>query len=89
VSLHVNKGLAGAPAEAIDDTGFTEIHCVLSPGGRVIVGFLLKERMDRMGLPRDIFTTRAPDDIIAALAKAGFEGVRAERPKPTTSGTSL
>ena len=64
--------------------GFKEIHRVLSPGGRVVVGFLPKERMDRMGVPTDIFTTRAPDDVIAALTKTGFKGVRLERPEPTT-----
>src|SRR5436190_12058598 len=45
------------------DAGFAEIHRVLSPGGRVVVGFLPKERMDRMGMPKDIFTSRAPEDV--------------------------
>ena len=66
------------------DAGFAEIHRVLSPGGRVVVGFLPKERMDRMGMPKDIFTLRAPEDVIAALTKAGFSDVRIERPEPTT-----
>ena len=66
------------------DVGFAEIHRVLSPGGRVVVGFLPKERIDRMGMPKDIFTSRAPDDIVAALVNAGFSGVRIERPKPAT-----
>ena len=66
------------------DAGFAEIHRVLSPGGRVVVGFLPKERMDRMGMPKDIFTSRAPEDVIAALTKAGFSDVRIERPEPTT-----
>ncbi len=67
------------------EAGFSEIHRVLSPGGRLVVGFLPKERMDRMNLPPDIFTPRAPGDIIAALTKAGFDGVRLERPAPTTA----
>jgi arsenite methyltransferase len=66
------------------DAGFAEIHRVLLPGGRVVVGFLPKERMDRMGMPADIFTSRAPDDVVAALRKAGFSDVRIERPEPTT-----
>jgi ubiquinone/menaquinone biosynthesis C-methylase UbiE len=66
------------------DTGFAEIHRVLSPGGRVIVGFLPKERMDRMRMPTDIFTSRTPDDVITALTQAGFTGVSVERPEPTT-----
>jgi arsenite methyltransferase len=64
------------------DAGFTEIRRVLSPGGSVVIGFLPKERMDRMGMPADIFTSRAPDDVIAALGKVGFTDVRVERPEP-------
>lgn len=48
------------------------------------VGFLPKERMDRMRTPADIFASRAPADISAALAKAGFAGMRVERPQPAT-----
>jgi arsenite methyltransferase len=66
------------------DDGFAEIRRVLSPGGRVVVGFLPKDRMDRMGMPADIFTSRAPGDVIAALTQAGFAEVRVERPTATT-----
>ncbi|MFZ1951589.1 MAG: class I SAM-dependent methyltransferase [Pseudolabrys sp.] len=66
------------------DAGFAEIHRVLKPRGRVVVGFLPKERMDRMGMPEDIFTTRAPRDVIEALTKAGFCDARVERPEPKT-----
>jgi arsenite methyltransferase len=66
------------------DAGSEEIHRVLSPGGRVVLGFLPKEWLDRMGNPMDIFTSRAPDDVIAALTTAGFKDVRVERPEPTT-----
>jgi arsenite methyltransferase len=65
-------------------SGFAQIHRVLSPGGRLIVGFLPKERMDRMGMPADIFTSRAPEEVDAALKSAGFKDVRIERPNPTT-----
>jgi len=67
--------------------GFTEIARVLSPGGRLCVGFLPKEAMDRLGVPADLFTPRTPEDITGALAAAGFSGVRAERPRPTTAWT--
>ena len=64
--------------------GFAEIARVLSPGGRLCVGFLPKEGLDRLGAPTDIFTGRTPQDMTDALAAAGFSDVRAERPRPTT-----
>jgi arsenite methyltransferase len=64
--------------------GFAEIRRVLAPGGRVVVGFLPKTRMQRMRVPPDIFTLRAPEDVIAALQATGFEQVRVERPEPST-----
>jgi arsenite methyltransferase len=66
------------------DAVFAEIHRVLSPGGRVVIGFVPKERMDHMGMPADIFTSRAPEDVVTALKKAGFSDVCIERPEPTT-----
>lgn len=65
--------------------GFAEIRRVLTPGGRVVVGFLPKDRMDRMDMPTDIFTTRSADGIIAALGETGFTDVRCERPKLDTA----
>lgn len=66
------------------DRGFAEIRRVLAPGGRAVVGFLPREHMDRMGMPPDIFTTRAPDEVAAALERTGFADVRIERPTPST-----
>lgn len=66
------------------DAGFKEIHRVLAPSGRVVVGFLPKEWMDRFGHPADIFTSSTSEDVIAALTAAGFSDVRVERPTPTT-----
>jgi SAM-dependent methyltransferase len=64
--------------------GFAELHRVLLPGGRLVVGFLPKEWMDRMGYPSDTFTSRAPEEVIGTLTDAGFHSVRVERPEPTT-----
>ena len=40
--------------------------------------------MDRKGMPADIFTPRAADDVITALTQAGFKAARVEWPEPTT-----
>jgi len=40
-----------------------------------VVGFLPKEFMDRMSMPADIFTTRAPDEVASAMQRAGFADV--------------
>ena len=66
------------------EAGFIEIHRVLGPDGRLVVGFLPKEWMDRKSFPSDIFTSRAPADVMAALTRAGFRDVRVERPEPST-----
>ena len=66
------------------EAGFAEIHRVLTPGGRAVVGFLPKTHMDRMGMPHDIFTARAPEDVVAALENEGFFNICVERPQPTT-----
>ena len=66
------------------EAGFAEIRRVLTHGGRVVVGFLPKERMERMNMPADIFTLRAPEDVIAALKRCGFGDICVERPQPDT-----
>ena len=57
---------------------------MLKAGGRAVVGFLPKQHMDRMAMPVDIFTTRAPNDVVASLERAGFTDIGVERPKPAT-----
>jgi arsenite methyltransferase len=64
--------------------GFAEIHRVLKPRGRVAIGFLPKERMDRMGMPEDIFTTRSPLEVVGALTQAGFREALIARPEAQT-----
>jgi len=66
------------------EAGFAEIYRVLKPRGRIAVGFLPKERMDRMGMPEDIFTTRAPLEVVGAVTKAGFKDALIARPEPLT-----
>jgi arsenite methyltransferase len=67
------------------NAGSDEIARVLKPGGRVVVGFLPKERMDRGGYPADIFTSRAPEDVVSALRDSGFVKIEVRRPEPTTA----
>ena len=66
------------------DAGFAEIRRVLAPQGRLAIGFLPKERMQRMRLPPDVFTLRAPEDVIAALRRVGFESPSVKRPDART-----
>ena len=66
------------------EAGFAEIYRVLKPRGRVAVGFLPKERMDRMGMPEDIFTGRAPLEVVGALTRAKFRDVLIARPEAHT-----
>ncbi|MEZ2331126.1 class I SAM-dependent methyltransferase [Mesorhizobium sp. RCC_202] len=64
--------------------GCSEIHRVLAPGGRAIIGFLPKEYMAPMNMPVDIFTLRAVDEVRTALHHAGFSGTSVERPSLST-----
>ena len=65
--------------------GFAEMYRVLSSGGRVAVGFLPKEWMDRMGMPADIFTSRTAEEVVGVLNDVGFRDFHVKRPKPQTA----
>lgn len=67
------------------EAGSAELARVLAPGGRVVLGFLPKGRMDRMNMPADIFTPREPDDIAAALKAIGFSEIEVRRPNSETA----
>ncbi len=41
------------------ESGMAEIRRVLSPAGRVVIGFVPKARMDRMKMPRHFHTAYA------------------------------
>ena len=61
------------------DRGFQELHRCLQPGGLLVVGFVPKAQMDRMGMPTDLFTARDPDALGSAATEAGFT-VETRRP---------
>jgi arsenite methyltransferase len=63
------------------DGGAREIGRVLRRGGRVVLGFVPKARMERMNMPADIFTLREPADLAAALTNAGFGAVEVRKPR--------
>ena len=71
------------------DQGFRECYRVLASTGLLVVGFLPKDRMDRMGMPVDIFASRTPEQVVAAIEKAGFADVRVEKPLPNTAWMTI
>lgn len=70
------------------DRGFRELHRCLQPGGLLAVGFVPKARMDRMGMPGDLFTARDPDVLRAAAVEAGFD-VDTRRPEGSAPWMAL
>ncbi len=65
------------------EAGFCEIHRTLAPGGRAAIGFLPNDRMDRMKMPPEIFTSRSPEEVASALSAVGFSEIQLKRPKLT------
>jgi ubiquinone/menaquinone biosynthesis C-methylase UbiE len=63
------------------DSAFREIHRVVAPQGVMVVAFLPKEFMDKMGMPADIFTSRTTEEIVTAVKKAGFSDVQIPKPE--------
>ena len=57
---------------------------MLASGGRAVVGFLSRARMDRMSMPADIVTSRTPKEVFGAMAQAGFRDIRIKCPMPAT-----
>jgi|SRR5215472_14601085 len=64
--------------------GFAELNRVLAFDGVVVIGFLPKEFMDRMNMPKDIFTPRSPEELVAAMGDAEFKNARIEKPDAAT-----
>ena len=55
-----------------------------APDGRLVIGFLPKDRMEPLGVPTDIFALREAGEVISALTSAGFKNVRIEQSATTT-----
>lgn len=61
------------------ENGFAEAARVFAPGDRIVVGFPPPDRKD-VAMPGDVFTPRTADEVIEALAGAGFDDLGVVRP---------
>jgi hypothetical protein len=53
---------------------FADIRRALSPNGRMVIKFLPKHRMKRLGVPKDIFTLREPGEVVNAPRTFALNG---------------
>jgi SAM-dependent methyltransferase len=53
-----------------------EIHRVLRPGGRLLLGYRPRDAEGVASLPASVYTLRSADAIEALLAEAGFTAIR-------------
>ena len=62
---------------------FAELHRVLAPGGRIVIGIRDGSVMERVD--KAVFTLRPPEEIAAALGAAGFTGAEVHSAPDGTS----
>jgi arsenite methyltransferase len=65
------------------EPGLREIHRVLAPGGRVVIGIRDGSVMERVD--RAVFTLRPPAEIAAALETAGFAAAEVDTAPDATT----
>lgn len=57
---------------------FAEVHRVLRPEGRLLVGFRPRDRESELALPASVYTLRSLEETEASLLEAGFRSTHAE-----------
>lgn len=55
-----------------------EIHRVLRPGGRLVLGYRPRDEEAAASLPASVYALRTVDEIEALLAQAGFERIHTD-----------
>ncbi|WP_419786596.1 class I SAM-dependent methyltransferase [Pseudodesulfovibrio sp.] len=56
----------------------TRIHAVLKPGGRFVLAFVDKSRMENMGMDPDVFTPIGVDEVHSLFTQVGFTDIDAQ-----------
>lgn len=71
------------------ERGLAELHRVLRPGGRLVLGINPPEHLTRAGFAQRGLRVLEPEALVSAVARAGFVDARSRRMPDPTEGTIL